>query len=126
MTAPRAATDSPALTRQTAATPTPADTKTGILDAAFRCLASSGYAALKVRGIARGGHLLFAAATSGSILIGIWFEERDLIHLYGGRYRDYRRQVGMLLPLPGRRRDAADELPVGHHHARPVPRKQAS
>ncbi|MEP7281302.1 MAG: TetR/AcrR family transcriptional regulator [Rubrivivax sp.] len=46
-------TDSPALTPQTAAPPTPADTKTRILDAAFRCLASSGYAALNVREIAR-------------------------------------------------------------------------
>jgi protein-S-isoprenylcysteine O-methyltransferase Ste14 len=49
------------------------------------------------------GHLLFSVATTGYILIGIWFEERDLIVLFGDQYRRYREQVSMLVPLPKRK-----------------------
>jgi len=44
------------------------------------------------------GHLLFAAATTGYILLGIWLEERDLLAHFGRRYQEYRESVGMLLP----------------------------
>jgi len=44
------------------------------------------------------GRLLFAAGLSVYILIGIAFEERDLLQQFGERYRSYREQVGMLLP----------------------------
>jgi protein-S-isoprenylcysteine O-methyltransferase Ste14 len=44
------------------------------------------------------GRLLFALGLSAYILIGIAFEERDLIRQFGQRYRAYRAQVGMLVP----------------------------
>ena len=53
------------------------------------------------------GHLLFAVATFGYILVGVWFEERDLVAMFGQRYRDYRQQAGMLLPRLRRRDPAA-------------------
>lgn len=52
------------------------------------------------------GHLLFAIATTGYILIGIYLEERDLIALFGDQYRRYREQVPMLIPIPRRKVDA--------------------
>jgi methanethiol S-methyltransferase len=49
------------------------------------------------------GHLLFAIATTGYILIGIYLEERDLVAMFGDQYRRYREQVSMLIPWPGRK-----------------------
>ncbi|MGZ4564387.1 MAG: methanethiol S-methyltransferase [Mycobacterium sp.] len=48
------------------------------------------------------GHLLFSTGMTIYILIATQLEERDLVASLGNQYRDYRREVSMLLPIPRR------------------------
>jgi len=43
-------------------------------------------------------HLMFASLMTVYILVGLYFEERDLVRQFGERYRRYQREVPRLLP----------------------------
>lgn len=45
------------------------------------------------------GHLLLASAMTGYVLVGIHFEERDLVRQFGDAYRRYQGEVPALIPL---------------------------
>jgi protein-S-isoprenylcysteine O-methyltransferase Ste14 len=56
-------------------------------------------------------HLVFAAMTTAYIVVAIQLEERDLIVAHP-EYAAYRRDVPMLLPMPGRRDDRDGTAPA--------------
>ncbi len=46
------------------------------------------------------GHVLLAGGMTTYILIGLYFEERNLVDFHGARYAEYKRQVPKLIPIP--------------------------
>ena len=50
------------------------------------------------------GHLVLSTCLTAYILIGVRFEEADLITRFGAEYHAYRQKIPMLLPIPRGRR----------------------
>jgi len=44
------------------------------------------------------GHLLFAALSTAYVLVGVRFEENDLVATFGAHFESYRQRVPMLMP----------------------------
>ncbi|HMQ32250.1 MAG TPA: methyltransferase [Chloroflexaceae bacterium] len=57
------------------------------------------------------GHLVFALGMTAYILVGLFFEERDLVRAFGRQYEAYRAATPMLIPRPWPRRRPAAERP---------------
>lgn len=49
------------------------------------------------------GHLLFSIGMTAYIFTGIHFEERDLATIHGEAFEQYRNDVPMIIPIPGRK-----------------------
>ncbi|MCB0632527.1 MAG: isoprenylcysteine carboxylmethyltransferase family protein [Saprospiraceae bacterium] len=48
-------------------------------------------------------HLIFTVMCTGYILVGIYLEEKDLTSYFGDTYRNYKKRIPMLIPIPGRK-----------------------
>lgn len=48
------------------------------------------------------GHLLIATGMSAYIVIGVYYEEKDLVNAFGDRYLSYIKSTARFFPYPGR------------------------
>ncbi|MGH9209209.1 MAG: methanethiol S-methyltransferase [Acidimicrobiales bacterium] len=71
------------------------------------------------------GRLLFAAVSTGYILVALQLEERDLLDELGDDYHAYRRDVPMLLPGLIRRASPAARVQQGGDGERTTPKADA-
>jgi methanethiol S-methyltransferase len=46
------------------------------------------------------GHLVLAVGLTGYIIVGVMFEERDLVRMHGESYEEYRRRTRKFFPIP--------------------------
>ncbi len=62
------------------------------------------------------GHLLFAFATTGYILVAIQLEERDMVRFHGQDYIRYQQEVSQIIPLPPKKGSAVGVMEKNLSH----------
>lgn len=60
------------------------------------------------------GHLLFSLGMSAYILIGVFHEEKDLVSIFGDRYRHYIDKTGRFFPKTGKGNTADSNTLTSH------------
>ena len=56
------------------------------------------------------GHLLFAFASTGYILVAMQLEERDLVRFHGNAYKRYQQEVSQIIPMPPKKAVPAEAI----------------